>query len=320
MALPFPPPPPNLDGFLSGPAPVTKGAFGFPSGMPTLVPHYANYEPPFEEADVPEPRFEDFLYAPQYWWRYLDRLQGRHVERPLPDDLTSALAKVAKTTTNPLSTIGKKSRPRPFGDLESLLHFLREHVARTDPDSNRRNAKYAPATRRSYSFRFPTLIKEFLEAVRPFSVNPYTGKPFGNTSQMIAFSLHVFIQIEPWRTMPGHVLWRESRAATRPKGKATSFRSSTSDRITGTERIPGMSQMQVRIDEIQHREIASAIEILAPALQKRLRYRLTMAGFWITAVYWATHAIDWVARPIAITDGNATLAWPERAPPGLFVA
>jgi hypothetical protein len=279
---------------------------------------------------APELKFDAASRDTDFLWRYHDRAQGRFVNQSLPNDLINALHEVATKAIDPFTTLGGSPDPRVFSNVNALLAFLTDHVIRTEDNTNRRNTRFAPDTRRSYSFRLPSELRHFFDIQRPVTINPYTGQPFANVSQMIVFCLHVFVMAEPWQFVTGRRLWLENSAVSKPVARKTgvgagSLPTDQTNAGRDFERIAGMSQLQVRIDSSHYDALLAVIKTLAPDLSKNLKYRLTMSGLWITAATWASTAIDWSANPLIISDfpsagTSRIIDWREMAPQGLLVA
>lgn len=332
MSKLFPPPAPNLDELLTTPSREEDAPFSISDRMPSLRNTGDRLKLSQTQGDTERVSTTTPLgvaASADFLWRYRDPMQGRFVTQPLPGELLAAFEKVAQEHINPLSTFGVMPTPRPFGNSSSLLSFLVDHIVRQETPTNQRNSRFAPGSRRSYSLRLPTTLRNFFDVLRPVSINPCSGTRFANVSQMIVFCIYAFMLVEPWRVVPGHSLWRENRAAikiarrTRPNNDQQD-RGETVDSHPNTQPIDGMTHMHVRIDSAFFEELSRAIDTLAPILANHLNYRLTMAGLWITAMAWAAATIDWGSDPLRIKDypqagQSIQLDWHQDVPPGLLI-
>lgn len=317
-----PPPPPNLNQSLEVLTPLCENRYGRRGDMPSVrdqLEGFADYvraQTPSAETSVVEESPEVFV------WRYRDETQGREIRQPLPRKLFKGLGAVVTSLTNPLSTVGRNPAPRPFADVDEFLSFVCGHVVKNESQENRRNTRYREGSRRAYGFRLPMTLKAYLEMLRPVTRNPYTGQTFSSLSQLMVFCVHVFSMVEPWRIDDGPAIWRENRASNRPSVPDEKHEGLVPGQSLKFPRIEGMTQIQVRLDQVYYQELLKYVETLSPDVSHSA-YQLTMSGYWISAVAWAVYSIDWSANPLNVKsweqDGQPTeIAWRNRAPEGLM--
>jgi hypothetical protein len=317
-----PPPPSNLKESLEVLTPLFENRYGRRADMPSvrdLLEGFADYvraQTPSTETSLAKESPDAFV------WRYRDEAQGREIRQPLPRALLKGLGAVVTTLANPLSAVGRNPAPRPFADVDEFLSFVCGHVVKNESQENRRNTRYREGTRRAYGLRLPTALKAYLEMLRPVTRNPYTGQTFSSLSQLMVFCVHAFSMVEPWRIDDGPSIWRENRASNRPSGSEEKHEGSVAGQSVKFPRIEGMTQIQVRLDQVYYQELLKYVETLNPVVSHSA-YQLTMSGYWISALAWAVYSIDWAADPLTVKslehDGPPTkIAWRNRAPESLL--